>query len=185
MGFSGASVPSLGNTHGNIDCEFEAIDNQQQVIQTAQAAVMDFNNGKSAVIPLSRYGSGNRYGGRDIGSDDWMRFRTRAYMNGAGSTLIYNDASREHGGCFVKDTYYSSYNVPGVSCSPAIRDHASHKDGTSVDLLESGVDETGNLVPGLTSWANKPAAIRHHKGHDDHIHIQFNKQILVVTYLPS
>lgn len=161
-------------------------------------------------------------------------------MNGAGSTLIYNDASREHGGCFVKDTYYSSYNVPGVSCSPAIRDHASHKDGTSVDtlyptsthvnprtnlrnvlamassdvnaanevstwvneartnlatitadndvlivyvakapwlkdLLESGVDETGNLVPGLTSWANKPAAIRHHKGHDDHIHIQFNK----------
>lgn len=240
MGFSGASVPSLGNTHGNVDCEFEAIDNQQQVIQTAQPTVMDFTNGKSTIIPLSRYGSGNRYGGRDIGSDDWMRFRTRAYMSGAGSALIYNDASREHGGCFVKDTYYSSYNVPGVSCSPAIRDHASHKDGTSVDalyptathvnpkanlrsvlamassdvnaanevatwvnearvnlsgiaadsdvlfvyvakvpwlkdLLVSGVDETGILVPGLTAWVNKPAAIRHHKGHDNHIHIEFNK----------
>ena len=41
------------------------------------------------------------------------------------------------------------------------------------DLLNTGKDENGNLVEGLTTWSAKSAKVGHYKGHSNHIHIEF------------
>ena len=235
MGFSGITDPTLGNTHGKIECDFEAVDSENNVLSTSQPSSMEMAAGKNSLITLTRYSTGPRYGIRDIGKDDWMRATTRQYI--ASSNLVYNDASREHGGCFVSDANYTLYNKNTI-CPPAIRDHSSHRDGTSIDihyptstmsnptialesklelasnnpaiskevkdwviearegidnitssssvklvyiakqkwlknLLETGKDKSGNLVDGLTSWDTMSAKVTSHKGHSDHMHIEF------------
>ncbi|TMO88646.1 carboxypeptidase-like regulatory domain-containing protein [Pseudoalteromonas spongiae] len=160
MGFSGITVPSLGNTHGKIECDFEAINSKNNVISTSQPSIMEMAAGKDSLIPLTRYSTGSRYGSRDIGQDDWMRANTLQYMSN--SRLVYNDASREHGGCYVSDANYTSYNK-NTSCSKAIRDHNSHRDGTSVDTrypTKTMNNPIINLRSKLGQTVNNPAVAK-------------------------
>lgn len=134
MGFSGlASVPAAA-THGKVACQFEGINAAGDFVDTDDVVSMEMAAGKDDLVPLTRHLTGQRFGVRDIGGDSWMRFGTRGYMAALGSTLVFNDASREHGGCFVNDGSYASYNTAAsASCTKSIRDHNSHRAGTSVD----------------------------------------------------
>ena len=161
MGFSGSGdFTSWVSTHGKIECTFEAFTVENDIITTNEPVNMKMESGKDDLIPLTRYSFGNRYGTRDIGGDDWMRSRTRSFMVGTGSFLIYNDASREHGGCFVRDSHYSIYNTSKSSgCSKSIRDHASHRAGTSIDALypTAVFISPANLKNKLAQASNTPS----------------------------
>lgn len=134
MGFGSVGSAPTSSTQGNISCEFSATTIDNGTIAATAPVFMDFAGGKDSIIPLIRYNdTARRFSGRDIGGDGWMRAGTLSFITNM-SNLLYNDASREHGGCFVNDAHYDRYNTPGLACSKAIRDHQTHQTGNSIDV---------------------------------------------------
>lgn len=108
MGFQNLSSFPTSPAHGNISCDFEGINADGAVMTSESATIMSLPGGKSSIIPLTRLNiPGRRYSGHDIGGDDWMTAAMRSYM--MSNDFIYNDASREHGGCYVNDRFYAQY----------------------------------------------------------------------------
>ena len=120
MGFSGVTVPDIATSPNNkntkigwIDCRFTAMNTETGVvaIMPREKRMLGLEEKKNLrLTPLAHYTSGFRYPFRDSGGDAWMRWEMRQYM-AKNPQFIYNDASREHGGCFVKEILYSSYNT--------------------------------------------------------------------------
>ena len=146
MGFSGATVPSVGSAQGKITCNFTAKNDKNKLISTSHTSNMEVSAGKDTLIPLTRYDTGPlRYGDQsETGGADWLRTRALNYMKSTtGLKLVYNDGSREHGGCVVKNSHYNLYNKANLVCIPgktgvtpgANAEHYRHRDGTSVDTL--------------------------------------------------
>ncbi len=47
-------------------------------------------------------------------------------------------------------------------------------------LLNTGKDEEGNLVSGLSAWDTKSWKVQNYKPHDNHIHIELKARKIVI-----
>lgn len=151
MGFKNNSTFYNANK-GVLKCNFEA-KYKGNDLRSAIATSMKLLSNNDTLYILQQSANINRFGLRDTGGDNWLRQKGKNYLDN--STLIYNDASREHGGCFVKNKYYSKYNTSNINCNIKIyRDHASHRDGTSVDARYPTATYT-DPTKGLKTLYNK------------------------------
>lgn len=134
FGFSNVNAPEPTETHGTVDCFWSGIDANGEQVLLAYPKSMEMASDTFDLIPLYQVNvaASQRFSLRDTGGDNWAGYGLTQFYDEY--QFIFNDMSREHGGCFFKDKYYTKYNMPNVICKELERDHWTHRQGTSIDV---------------------------------------------------